>query len=398
MIPNTHHLFALLACCLLLAGCTGSDSPVEDPRTNAKPVGADGLIARTADMPTGSTHHFLFRGNTPAVLINANGMFRAYINTCDHEGGPVVLDEGTLVCQWHEAQFDPVTGALQQGPATGPLSAIPVTLKDGGVYLTEALKTEGTVVATQIPTTPTEAPPAATPEPSPARAPGFVARTGDVPPGSTYEFNLEGKGAILINFNGEYRAYINRCNHEGGPNELRDTAIVCKWHDSQFDPKTGALMRGPATAPLESIAIEVRDGSVFVTSAATDAPTDVPAPTEPPVIPTDAPVIPSEAPEPTPAPAPGFVALIDDVPPGSTYDFRFEGKPAIIINFNGLYRAYVNKCSHLGGPNELRDTAIVCKWHGAQFDPETGALEKGPATAPLEQIPITITGDSIYAP
>ena len=295
MIPSTHRLFTLLACCLLFAGCTSGDPPAEDPRTNAKPVGADGLIARTADMPTGSTHHFLFRGNTAAVLINANGVFRAYINMCDHEGGPVTLDEGSLVCQWHDAQFDPATGALQQGPATGPLSAIPVTVKDGGVYLTEALKTEGTVVATEMPATPTEAPPAATvppavptdepvtpseapettPAPTPAptagptadavtaASPQVIARTSEIPPGSTLEFDHNGRDAIIVNFNGLYRAYINKCDHADGPNELRDTAVVCKWHGSQFDPETGALERGPATAPLEQIQLTIIGDKIY---------------------------------------------------------------------------------------------------------------------------------------
>ncbi len=291
MILNTDRLLALLACLLLLAGCTGGETPAEDPRLKANPVGADGLIVRTTEVPVGSTHHFLFRGNTAAVLINVNGVFRAYINNCDHEGGFVALEKESLVCQWHDSRFDPDTGALQQGPATGPLSTIPVTVKDGGVYLTEALKAEATVIATEIPPTPTGAPvapteppivptdqpatptnvpeptPAPTAEPTPdavtAASPQIIVRTTDLPPGATIEFDYNGRDAIIVNFNGIYRAYINKCNHSDGPNELRDTAIVCKWHGSQFDPDTGALVRGPATAPLEQIKLTIIGDKIY---------------------------------------------------------------------------------------------------------------------------------------
>jgi len=291
MIPNMHRLVTLFACCLLLTGCTGGDTPAEDPRTNAKPIGADGLIAKVADLPAGSTHRFLFRGNMAAVLVNINGQFKAYVDNCDHEGGPVTLEGASITCQWHGAQFDPDTGALQQGPATGPLSAIPVTVRDGGVYLTETMKTEGTVVPTQTPPTPTQAPatpteipptptpapiaptespvltPAPTPAPTPdavtAASPQVIVLTRDLLPGSTFEFEHNGHKAIIVNFNGVYRAYVNRCNHAGGTTDLRDTALVCRLHGARFDPETGAVEQGPATAPLENIPLAIIGDKIY---------------------------------------------------------------------------------------------------------------------------------------
>jgi len=73
-----------------------------------------------------------------------------------------------------------------------------------------------------------------------------------------------------------------------------------------------------------------------------------------------------------------FVATTAAVPPGSTFEFSYQGQKAILINFKGQYRAYANHCNHAGGPCALKEDKTVCKWHGAQFDPMTGKLLRGP--------------------
>lgn len=92
-----------------------------------------------------------------------------------------------------------------------------------------------------------------------------------------------------------------------------------------------------------------------------------------------------------------FIAKTADVPAGATFDFSYGGDKAILVNFNGQYTAYVNRCTHKGGPVKLEEAVVRCQWHGAEFDPSTGAVLKGPAAEPLTQIPVSLVGDGVYA-
>ena len=60
-----------------------------------------------------------------------------------------------------------------------------------------------------------------------------------------------------------------------------------------------------------------------------------------------------------------------------------------MINFEGRYRAYVNRCAHAGTPldwwpNEFftdDGRLLVCATHGALFEPETGSCAGQPWAA-----------------
>lgn len=73
----------------------------------------------------------------------------------------------------------------------------------------------------------------------------------------------EGKG-FAIRFDGEVRAYVNRCPHLGveldwQPGEFFDEAklyLVCSTHGAVFEPDSGRCVGGPCRgASLESIPI-----------------------------------------------------------------------------------------------------------------------------------------------
>lgn len=75
------------------------------------------------------------------------------------------------------------------------------------------------------------------------------------------------------------------------------------------------------------------------------------------------------------------MAKAGEIPHGSTKHFSFgPATKGIAYNRDGVLRAYVNRCTHMGGPVELHDTGIFrCRWHGASFDPCTGAAVDGEA-------------------
>ena len=66
----------------------------------------------------------------------------------------------------------------------------------------------------------------------------------DVPPGS-----LTGSGGYAVGNNGDYFAVSRRCRHlradlaEGSIDA--DGCLVCPWHQSKYDVRTGRMTRGP---------------------------------------------------------------------------------------------------------------------------------------------------------
>lgn len=62
---------------------------------------------------------------------------------------------------------------------------------------------------------------------------------------------------------GDVRAFSTTCTHQGCPvTEVVDGAIVCPCHRSLFAIDTGEPTSGPATSPLDPVAVTLRGGTV----------------------------------------------------------------------------------------------------------------------------------------
>jgi len=111
---------------------------------------------------------------------------------------------------------------------------------------------------------PTEAPPTATPTEEAVDT--FVAKVSDVPPDSAFEFEWNGKPAILVNLEGEYNAFRNVCTHNGCPTTFYPgiPKLSCPCHGSQFDAVTGEVLQGPAETKLRRVEIVIEGDSIFV--------------------------------------------------------------------------------------------------------------------------------------
>jgi nitrite reductase/ring-hydroxylating ferredoxin subunit len=74
-------------------------------------------------------------------------------------------------------------------------------------------------------------------------------RLSEVPPGSAL---LVG-GMAVFNVAGIFCATQAKCTHRGGPlseGKLEGSTVTCPWHGAQFNVCTGAVLRGPATEPI----------------------------------------------------------------------------------------------------------------------------------------------------
>lgn len=99
-------------------------------------VGPDKMVANLAELKNRGAVNFMYNGKKSVLLYN-NGEIRAFENICTHRGGPTKRKGDRLVCQWHGAVFDPLTGESQKPPAPkgSKLSAIPIEVKDGTIFV-----------------------------------------------------------------------------------------------------------------------------------------------------------------------------------------------------------------------------------------------------------------------
>src|SRR6266540_5846431 len=110
-----------------------------------------------------------------------------------------------------------------------------------------------------------------------------VGPASELPPGT-----VTGAGRWAVgNSEGEYFAVTRRCRHlfaglAGGRIDKRDGCLVCPWHGSKYDVKTGRMVRGPQgffrkipgldqfyigltrVLPLGRGRVTERDGTLFV--------------------------------------------------------------------------------------------------------------------------------------
>ena len=92
---------------------------------------------------------------------------------------------------------------------------------------------------------------------------------------------------------------------------------------------------------------------------------------------------------------------------GSTLKFRLPGMEdeAFLLRLNGEVHAFVNLCPHWGVPLDQADNRffepragrIICRNHGAEFDPQSGRCLAGPADGDcLHRLRVQEHGGTIY--
>ena len=101
-------------------------------------VAANTQIIRLNKIKVGGTYAFQLSNGAPALLFRTKTGVFAYQTICTHQGGNTKYFSAkkVLVCPVHNASFDPFKkGAVVTGPATNPLPAVKVAVKNGWVVL-----------------------------------------------------------------------------------------------------------------------------------------------------------------------------------------------------------------------------------------------------------------------
>jgi Rieske Fe-S protein len=113
---------------------------------------------------------------------------------------------------------------------------------------------------TAAPATPTGA--AAAP-PVPLETPAAdLAKAVDIPVGGGTVFPTN-RVVVTQPIAGQFKAFSAICSHEGCTiNQVADGTINCPCHGSRYSITDGSVVHGPATRPLHTRSITVRDGAV----------------------------------------------------------------------------------------------------------------------------------------
>ncbi|MEU9919746.1 MULTISPECIES: Rieske (2Fe-2S) protein [Streptomyces] len=89
------------------------------------------------------------------------------------------------------------------------------------------------------------------------------------------------------------------------------------------------------------------------------------------------------------------LAKTADIPEGGGKIFKDQGV-VVTQPSAGTYKAFSAKCTHQGcAVGSVADGVIVCPCHNSHFSVADGSVKQGPATAPLPEQKISVSGDEI---
>jgi nitrite reductase/ring-hydroxylating ferredoxin subunit len=113
---------------------------------------------------------------------------------------------------------------------------------------------------------------------TPIRTRYKIARADALAPGESLKFLMPIRGAdeecFLINFGGEFHAYVNRCRHVPMAMDWVDNQffaedgryLMCQTHNAYYEPASGECIAGPPTACgkyLYRVLTEIDDGVIY---------------------------------------------------------------------------------------------------------------------------------------
>lgn len=99
-----------------------------------------------------------------------------------------------------------------------------------------------------------------------------VAGAADIGDGETRKIDVSGMEILVAKVNGEYFA-VEKCTHKGAPlheGSLSGSVLTCPWHKSEFDVKTGKVVKIPfpprygTTTDLKTFEVRVEGSDLLV--------------------------------------------------------------------------------------------------------------------------------------
>ncbi|HUR45939.1 MAG TPA: DUF2231 domain-containing protein [Candidatus Saccharimonadales bacterium] len=100
--------------------------------------------------------------------------------------------------------------------------------------------------------------------------------------GQTIRVEVNGVVLAIAKVEGQFWAFQEFCTHRYGPlseGSFEKGQVICPWHGSCFDIRTGKVKSGPAKVDLKTFPVMVRDGTIYLdaTGLQTKRPKPLPA-------------------------------------------------------------------------------------------------------------------------
>ena len=91
---------------------------------------------------------------------------------------------------------------------------------------------------------------------------------GDLKQGGITSVEVNGRFLAFYLVDGQPYCTEDSCTHEGMPisngGYVDGDEVECAWHGARFNVRTGGPARYPASYPLRTFPVQVRDGQVYV--------------------------------------------------------------------------------------------------------------------------------------
>jgi Rieske Fe-S protein len=117
----------------LLAACS-SDADSPSTTTPAGSGGASsGSLPKLEDITVGQAVAATLGGAPIVVARPTDSTVAGFTAVCTHQQCTVNVNGAELNCPCHGSKFNALTGAVEHGPATQPLGAVALSVKDGQV-------------------------------------------------------------------------------------------------------------------------------------------------------------------------------------------------------------------------------------------------------------------------
>ncbi len=87
-----------------------------------------------------------------------------------------------------------------------------------------------------------------------------------------------------------------------------------------------------------------------------------------------------------------------DIPPGTGKQFEANGKTIAVFNVDGKFYAIDDTCTHAAASlseGTIEGCEVVCPWHGATFDLQSGKASSLPAVKGVQTYPVMIEEDTL---
>ena len=94
-----------------------------------------------------------------------------------------------------------------------------------------------------------------------------IAETHEVSENRMQVFKVEGYEILVVNVEGQFYAFENRCPHMGYPlyfGSLEGKVLTCGFHYAKFDVTTGKSLGSVTDKPLKKFKIKIQNSIVKV--------------------------------------------------------------------------------------------------------------------------------------